>query len=87
MQQEEDDEAGAEEADPDDDDPEAWVAGPEAPGAGCEPGPVASTAGAVEPPGLAVPRTAGASPLPPAPGELPGALRRRARGPAAPRRR
>ena len=38
------------------------------PGAACEPGPVASAAGAVAAPGLAE----GASPLPPAPGELPG---------------
>ena len=59
--EEEEDEAGAEEADPDDDEPDV-------PGAGCEPGPVASTAGTVGPPGLAD----GASPLPPAPGELPG---------------
>jgi hypothetical protein len=46
----EEEEAGAEEADPDDEEPDAEVAEPDVPGAGCEPGPVASTAGAVGPP-------------------------------------
>jgi len=82
-----DEEDDAEAAGPDGDEPDPEVAEPEDPGAGCEPGPVASTAGAVVPPGLAD----GASPPTPPPGDPPepreGAPRELAitPGPALPR--
>jgi hypothetical protein len=77
----EDEEAGV-----DADDPDAELAAPDVPGAGCEPLLVA-VPGAVVPPG----RADGASPLPPVPGEEPGPLEGAPRlfastaGPALPR--